>query len=229
MGSSSATSVGSCPRTGCKSTCPCSRGPVSRVLRSILLSALATSVGCFSHCCLCFHFPFHDDHHVDPSLRPNDVTEQSCRNRQKFCPSSIGLVLMRSVLLLRQPIRYNPLGLHHAAGSLPLAMALQTGCAVVLAGRFSASNYMRECVETGATVGIYIGEMLRYLVNSATTPFDLEHSLRLLQGNGLRADVWARLQDRFGISSDAVRYYPLHSSLRSAFFHSYRLDLSELF
>ena len=45
----------------------------------------------------------------------------------------------------------------------------------------------------------YIGELCRYLVNAPEEPREKQHRLRLCCGNGLRADVWQKFQDRFAI------------------------------
>jgi fatty-acyl-CoA synthase len=102
---------------------------------------------------------------------------------------------------------FSPIGLHHSAGSLPLAMCLVTGATLVLSKSFSASGTIPACRESGATVLVYIGEMLRYIANSPVTPDDRNHSLRMLLGNGLRPDVWDRFVDRFGIEPSGVREY----------------------
>jgi fatty-acyl-CoA synthase len=47
---------------------------------------------------------------------------------------------------------------------------------------------------------MYIGELCRYLVNSPPHPKERAHRLRLCCGNGLRGDVWAQFQSRFGVA-----------------------------
>jgi fatty-acyl-CoA synthase len=49
------------------------------------------------------------------------------------------------------------------------------------------------------TTFIYIGELCRYLLNSATHPYEMKHRLRLACGNGLRPDIWVDFQRRFRI------------------------------
>ena len=44
----------------------------------------------------------------------------------------------------------------------------------------------------------YIGELCRYLLNAPDREAR-RHGLRLVVGNGLRADVWTRFQRRFDI------------------------------
>jgi fatty-acyl-CoA synthase len=58
----------------------------------------------------------------------------------------------------------------------------------------------------GATVGLYVGETLRYLVNRPASADERDHGLRLFVGNGLRADVWTQAQSRFGVER-IVEFY----------------------
>jgi fatty-acyl-CoA synthase len=46
-----------------------------------------------------------------------------------------------------------------------------------------------------------------YIVNTPRTDQDTIHSIRLLQGNGLRADVWDKFVTRFAIPPGGVREY----------------------
>ena len=39
---------------------------------------------------------------------------------------------------------------------------------------------------------VYVGELLRYLVNQPETHLDKKHSVRIAVGNGLRSNVWSR-------------------------------------
>ncbi len=45
----------------------------------------------------------------------------------------------------------------------------------------------------------YIGELARYLLNAPQHPRERAHRLRLACGNGLKADIWLKFQDRFAI------------------------------
>jgi fatty-acyl-CoA synthase len=46
---------------------------------------------------------------------------------------------------------------------------------------------------------VYIGELCRYLANQPEVPEEKMHKLRLAFGNGLRPDVWEKLEDRFAV------------------------------
>lgn len=95
---------------------------------------------------------------------------------------------------------YVTLPLYHAVGGLcATGAALLNGASINLRAGFSASRFWDDVVEGEATMFVYIGELCRYLVNQPTGPSDRAHHLRLAFGNGLAADVWADLEDRFGV------------------------------
>ena len=48
-------------------------------------------------------------------------------------------------------------------------------------------------------VGQYIGEICRYLLAQPTRPFDRQHRVRVMFGNGLRPQIWNEFKERFGI------------------------------
>lgn len=56
-----------------------------------------------------------------------------------------------------------------------------------------------DCVKYDATVVQYIGELCRYLLNSATVNEESRHHVRLAIGNGLKKDIWRKFQERFCI------------------------------
>jgi fatty-acyl-CoA synthase len=95
---------------------------------------------------------------------------------------------------------YVTLPLYHATGGLcATGAALLNGACVVLRRRFSASQFWPEIAAEGATMFAYIGELCRYLIDQAPLPGAAPHALRLAFGNGLRADVWRVLEERFPV------------------------------
>ncbi len=102
---------------------------------------------------------------------------------------------------------YLTLPLYHATGGLcGVGAALMNGGVILLSRRFHASTFWKEIREQDATMFVYIGELCRYLVNQAPGPEDRDHKLRLIFGNGLRADVWQEMIDRFGVP-DVLEFY----------------------
>ena len=62
-------------------------------------------------------------------------------------------------------------------------------------------------IETKATVIQYVGETLRYLLAAPPSPDDkTKHNVRMAFGNGLRADVWDKFRNRFGVDTIAEFY-----------------------
>ncbi len=95
---------------------------------------------------------------------------------------------------------YIALPLYHATGGLcAVGAALLNGAAIVLKRKFSATQFWDDIASERCTMFVYIGELCRYLVNQPEHPEERTHKLKLAFGNGLRPDVWERMQQRFRI------------------------------
>jgi fatty-acyl-CoA synthase len=95
---------------------------------------------------------------------------------------------------------YVTLPLYHATGGLcATGAALLNGASVALRAEFSASHFWDEAAAEGATMFVYIGELVRYLVNHAPAANEQAHNVRLAFGNGLSPDVWDALRTRFAV------------------------------
>jgi fatty-acyl-CoA synthase len=88
---------------------------------------------------------------------------------------------------------------HSIGGAVATGAVLVRGGSVVISEKFSAQTFWREIRHWDCTLFQYIGELCRYLVNAPRQPDETAHRLRLCCGNGLRADVWEKFQDRFRI------------------------------
>lgn len=95
---------------------------------------------------------------------------------------------------------YDCLPLFHSVGGIvaPCSM-LAAGGSVVIAEKFSASNFWSDIVRHDCTLFQYIGELCRYLLKSPPSEYENRHRLRLVCGNGLRGDIWEEFQARFAI------------------------------
>ncbi|MEK9279539.1 MULTISPECIES: long-chain-acyl-CoA synthetase [unclassified Bradyrhizobium] len=95
---------------------------------------------------------------------------------------------------------YDCLPLFHSVGGIvaPCSM-LAAGGSVVIAERFSASNFWHDIVRHDCTLFQYIGELCRYLLKAPPSEYENRHRLRLVCGNGLRGDIWEDFQARFAI------------------------------
>jgi putative long chain acyl-CoA synthase len=90
--------------------------------------------------------------------------------------------------------------LHHPTGILvSVGAAIVAGSRLALAERFDASTFLASARRVGATVVFYAGEMLRALLFERPDRADHTLPIRLFAGSGMRADLAARLKERFGV------------------------------
>ena len=95
---------------------------------------------------------------------------------------------------------YDCLPLYHSVGGVvAIGAMLVRGGAVVIRDKFSVREFWDDVVNWDCTLFQYIGELCRYLANAPEQPREKQHRLRLCCGNGLRADIWQKFQDRFAI------------------------------
>ncbi|VDP06081.1 unnamed protein product [Heligmosomoides polygyrus] len=87
-----------------------------------------------------------------------------------------------------------------------LGQTIIHGATCVIRGKFSASNFWKDCTVHRCTVSQYIGEMLRYLLLTEKSAYESKHNVRLLIGNGLRPAIWHQFQQRFRIERIAEFY-----------------------
>ncbi|KAK4947847.1 hypothetical protein LTR10_013355 [Elasticomyces elasticus] len=90
-----------------------------------------------------------------------------------------------------------------------LPATFTTSGTVILARRFSRRDFWADVRRSKANAILYIGEMLRYLVQSPPDPRfpdEKDHGIDLAFGLGLAPTVWRSLRERFGIPW-IVEYY----------------------
>ena len=95
---------------------------------------------------------------------------------------------------------------HNNALTVALSSVLGAGATFALGKKFSASKFWEDAERNGATAFIYIGEFCRYLLGQPERPTDRDHGIRLMVGNGLRAEIWDEFTERFGIDRVAEFY-----------------------
>ncbi len=88
---------------------------------------------------------------------------------------------------------------HTTGGILAPGSCLWHGGSVVLAEKFSATNFWDDIVHNQCTAFQYIGELCRYLLNTPETANETRHNIRIASGNGLRPDIWEEFQARFKV------------------------------
>ena len=102
---------------------------------------------------------------------------------------------------------YNCLPMFHSVGGVvAIGSVLLNGGCVVVREKFSASAFWDDIRRENCTLFQYIGELCRYLLAARPRTDDTEHSLRLIVGNGLRAEVWQAFQQRFALGQ-VIEFY----------------------
>lgn len=97
-------------------------------------------------------------------------------------------------------VQYVCLPLYHNSGiNIAWPTTLMWGGTMALTRKFSASRFWGEVRRTGSTHFVYVGELCRYLYNQPVRPDDRDNPLRVILGNGMRAEYWEAFQERFGI------------------------------
>ncbi|WJR35055.1 long-chain-acyl-CoA synthetase FadD6 [Mycobacteroides immunogenum] len=114
-----------------------------------------------------------------------------------------------SVTLRLRPseVFYSCLPLYHnSALTVAVGSTMTTGATLAIGRSFSASRFWDELIANQATGFIYIGELCRYLLNQPAKPVDRQHKVRVMVGNGLRAELWGEFSRRFGIKQISELY-----------------------
>lgn len=88
---------------------------------------------------------------------------------------------------------------HTAGGIMAIGIVLTMGGSVYIEDKFSATTFWDDIVDNDCTMFQYIGELCRYLLNTPVHPKENKHKIRLVDGNGLRPDIWEEFQSRFKI------------------------------
>ena len=111
---------------------------------------------------------------------------------------------------------------HNNALTVSWSSVLAAGACLALDRKFSASRFWDRIRDNGATAFCYIGELLRYLLNQPPSARDRDHAVRLITGNGLRPEIWADFEQRFGIE----RIYEFYGASESniAFINAFGVD-----
>lgn len=109
------------------------------------------------------------------------------------------LAVLSSNGVSSEDVFYLNLPLYHTAGFVVgFVGSIETGSAIVLRRKFSASQFWDDCRKHSVTVVQYIGEVMRYLCSTPKKDNDKEHKVRLAIGNGIRAEIWREFISRFG-------------------------------
>jgi crotonobetaine/carnitine-CoA ligase len=106
----------------------------------------------------------------------------------------------RYVRAREDDVLYTSLPLFHVnAQSLTTVGSIVSGCAMVMAPRFSASRFFEDLRACNATVFNYIGAMLTMLYKQPERPDDAQSPVRLTVGGAAPAEIWPAFEKRFGL------------------------------
>ncbi|KAF5290912.1 hypothetical protein FQR65_LT11494 [Abscondita terminalis] len=96
-------------------------------------------------------------------------------------------------------IIYCPMPLYHGSGvALGIGQMVLSGATVALRKKFSASNYWKDCKRYNCNAAQYIGEMLRYVLVAPDNQ-NVNYSLEVMYGNGLKPLVWKQFVEKFKV------------------------------
>lgn len=111
---------------------------------------------------------------------------------------------------------------HNNAVTVALGAVLSGGACLAIARKFSVTRFWDDVIRFDATSFVYIGELCRYLLGQPQRDVDRAHRVRVIVGNGLRTDIWAEFQQRFGIARIAEFYGA--SECNIAFINAYNIS-----
>ncbi|KAH8817008.1 hypothetical protein F5884DRAFT_778187 [Xylogone sp. PMI_703] len=128
-------------------------------------------------------------------------------------PKAVSLKALRVALTscpiapdVENPKKYFPLRIytcmplfHGTSIFAGLCSAVGVSGTLCTARKFSASRFWSDIHHSRATRILYVGELLRYLINTPPGPFDTNHNCIVAFGNGLQKEVWEKFRSRFGV------------------------------
>ncbi len=118
---------------------------------------------------------------------------------------------------------YIPLPFFHGTAIMTgWSSILAAGGALALSRKFSASRFWDDIRKYNATAFNYVGEICRYLMNLPPSPEDLNNSVRVVIGNGLRPEIWKDFKKRFDIPTIGEFYGSSEGNV--AFFNILNFD-----
>ena len=95
---------------------------------------------------------------------------------------------------------------HGNAILIAVPSAIMWGGSLTIARKFSVHHFWEDIRKYRCTRFIYIGELLRYLLNQPPSPKDKDHFVTRIEGNGLRPEIWDAFVERFGIKAINEHY-----------------------
>ena len=88
---------------------------------------------------------------------------------------------------------------HVNALNMQLLGSLMAGSSIFCVERFSTSNWLTHCIESGATLTNTLGVMTEFVYNTPETELDQKHTLRLICAVPIAKEWGDKFQTRFGV------------------------------
>jgi crotonobetaine/carnitine-CoA ligase len=108
--------------------------------------------------------------------------------------------MMDVIGLSSKDTTYLPFPLHHILGQVHVIGALRNGGKIVLAERFSVSQFWEDVRRFGATVLVHQGASIPLLLKQPPSSKDKDHQARISVGAGVpNENVWREFEARFGV------------------------------
>ena len=122
------------------------------------------------------------------------------------------MTFMRALGITRDDILFTPLPLFHGLASrLGVLPALMVGAQVVIAEKFSASQFWKQVVDCGATIGHTIFTIPPILKAQPPSPLDRAHKLRAMYNASTDPEFEARfnvrLVEAYGLTETGLTIY----------------------
>ena len=128
------------------------------------------------------------------------LPKASVQRHKRLLGLALGLGMF-SGAVKRDDTVYSTLPLYHATALFfSWLSVLANGASLAIRRKFSASEFWQDIVRYDATVFVYVGELCRYLLNQPESPWDRQHRVRMITGNGLRPELWKAFKTRFNIA-----------------------------
>ncbi|QIX01084.1 hypothetical protein AMS68_006601 [Peltaster fructicola] len=112
---------------------------------------------------------------------------------------AIGIPIISAGALQAGDRWYDCMPLYHGTGLSTALGCMISGVTLCIGRRFSTSNFWQDIHDSQANAFVYVGETARYLLTAPPSPLDKDHDLKMVFGNGMRPDVWAKFQERFNV------------------------------
>jgi crotonobetaine/carnitine-CoA ligase len=111
-----------------------------------------------------------------------------------------GMGSIGAVGLTADDVYYCSMPVFHVNGLFIQVMAAHlAGARMHLVERFSPNRWLDDCIECGATLTNLLGVMPEFVFNTAPSPRDRDHKLRLIMAVPISKEWGADFEERFGV------------------------------